>query len=99
MTDHDTNDPADRMGQLKSQIAVLQAEYDGLRQQAIDAEEIWIGKHWTVPMPPWGIVSYDDVPWRRWKASSDGKYWRIWSSKPSIRIFVTVRPIKGTGCQ
>ena len=44
----ESNHPADRMGQLKTTIAVLQAEYDGLRQQAIEAEVIWVGRYWTV---------------------------------------------------
>ena len=48
MNGHDNADAADRMGQLKSQIAVLQAEYDGLRQQAIEAETTWVGRYWSV---------------------------------------------------
>jgi hypothetical protein len=45
--DNDAN-AADRMGQLKSQIAVLQVEYDGLRQQAIEAGANWTGRYWNV---------------------------------------------------
>ena len=48
MADNDDRHPADRMGQLKNHIAMLQAEYDTLRQQAIEANAAWIGKYWTV---------------------------------------------------
>ena len=48
MNGHDNAGAADRMGQLKSQIAVLQAEYDGLRQQAIESETTWVGRYWSV---------------------------------------------------
>ena len=40
--------PADRMGELKTAITKLQAEYDALRQQVIDTENTWIGQNWIV---------------------------------------------------
>ena len=48
MDDDTPPHPADRMGQLKTTIAILQAEYDGLRKQVIEAEETWIGRYWSV---------------------------------------------------
>ena len=39
---------ADRMGELKVMIGGLQAEYDALRQRAMEAEATWIGLEWIV---------------------------------------------------